>query len=186
MDTKGYTDRSNCIRAARKQLGIPAGKAGVDFHILTGEDGLFRFAPVTPEPAQPAPVTETIVADGPGNDNLVSDGELLSAVAAAMESGTLAQTAEVLAMKQKAAAKPKRADMATMMGSAMCSLTINSAQNSGYQKHADAMFQLAQKGDAKALGAYKIKGTNTYCRMLRRYQAGLIGALSAKTLGQAA
>lgn len=176
MSTKGYTDRSNCIRAARKALEIPAGKVGVDFEISTGEDGLYYFSPIAAQVAAPA----EILADVGSNDNLASDGDLLNAVAAAMEAGTLAQTPMVLAIKEKAATKPKRADMASLMGTSLCSLTINSEKNGGYQKHADAMFQLAQKGDRKALGAYAIKGTNTYCRMLRRYQAGLLSALEAQ------
>lgn len=176
MDSKGYTDRSNCIRAARKALEIPAGKAGVDFNISTGDDGLFRFSAMVAEVPAPAQILE----DGAANGNLASDGDLLSAVAAAMAAGTMAQTADVLAMKAKAAAKAKRADMASTMGMALCSLTINSAKNGGYQKHADAMYQLAQRRDRRGLAAYAIKGTNTYCRMLRRYRDALIGALNSQ------
>lgn len=176
MSTKGYTDRSNCIRAARKALDLPTGKAGVDFQVSTGEDGLYYFSPIAAQVTAPA----EILADVGSNDNLASDGDLLNAVAAAMEAGTLAQTPQVMAMKEKAAAKPKRADMATLMGASLCSLTINSEKNGGYQKHANALFEAAKAGDRKTLANYNIKGTNTYCRMLRRYRDGLLAAVQSK------
>lgn len=173
--SKPYTDRSNAIRAARKAFACPAGKDGVDF-IISNVAGLFHFSPMSIAPAQEVVASAPVImADALDACNLVAGGDLLAATTAAMANGTMAATeAHIAKVAQSVTAgKRKRVDMATVLGQAKARLEITSGKNAGYQKHADALYDLAQAADKPALAAYPIKGTNTYCRMLRRYRDSL-------------
>lgn len=61
-------------------------------------------------------------------------------------------------------------------------LVISSAANKSYQRHADALWDIAAyKGDVNALRAYPLNGTNTYARALKRYR-DLLVAFTQKAL----
>lgn len=56
-------------------------------------------------------------------------------------------------------------------------LEFKSAVNYTYNRHAEALFKLWQKGNVKGLEAYPIKGVNTYSRALAKYREILVGNL---------
>lgn len=60
---KTYTDRSNCIRAAKAALGKDA-QMGVAF-ILAGEKGAYSWAPVAPQAPEPAIIEPVVIKAAP-------------------------------------------------------------------------------------------------------------------------
>jgi hypothetical protein len=69
------------------------------------------------------------------------------------------------------------AQAAVLRGEAPAPLKFKSAANPSYQKHADALYQLACEGALDALTAYALSGTNTYARALRKYRDLLVTAV---------
>jgi hypothetical protein len=78
------------------------------------------------------------------------------------------------------------AQAAVLKGEAPAPLVFKSQSNRSYQKHADALYDLAALGDLDALQAYPLSGTNTYARALHKYRGLLVatvtGALRAGAL----
>jgi hypothetical protein len=56
---------------------------------------------------------------------------------------------------------------------------VTSAANPHYQKHFDRLFGLAKAGDWDGVRNYEVKGSNSYSKLIARYQQDLLALHAA-------
>jgi hypothetical protein len=61
---------------------------------------------------------------------------------------------------------------------------VTSAANPHYQKHFDRLFGLAKAGDWDAVRDYKVTGSNSYSKLVARYQQDLLALHAASEVAQ--
>jgi hypothetical protein len=128
-----------------------------------------------------------LIATGAGE----TVGQACAAAIAAigeLDVAAIVQGAGTAATEPPAKAKAKGKDArsiedaraAALAGGPLPTLKITSAANASYQKRAGALRDLAEAGDIEALRQHAVTGSNTYARMLRRYQEALVAYLDAR------